>query len=357
MWASAVTSADWRVYVCADQLPGWNTPGGADSDRTHCDNPYGYAGATADGAMPNRITRAWIVNHLNASTVPPIKAPSGALVRRFFKLDGGSFLPSTSCQTNWVSYSNSDNPGCAFGLDEVWAYSNNGPFAFGCSSFYFKSALVHSAAFDYDGPCDYYQIGPDGSPLYYSDVLYEHPFYSAITSLAEQGYVTGYPDGTYRPTAVVTRGALSETLYRMAGRPDIGDAVSPFSDVPESHLFHDAITWMALRGHASGYPDGTYRPGDPVTRQTASAMLYHYAGSQPLEDLPVPVPEFADVGDDHPFADQIQWMVGAGVAKGYNDGTFGPTFVLTRQGMAQFLFQIWASGWAPRIGDRPPAAP
>jgi len=302
--------------------------------------------------MPNGITRAWPVNHLNASTVPPIKAPSSNLVHRFIRLDGGSFLPSAACETNWVSYSNSDNPGCAFGVDKVWAYTNHGPFAFGCSSFYFKSALVHSAAFDYDGPCDHYQIGPDGSPLYYSDVLYEHPFYSAITSLAEQGYVTGYPDGTYRPTGVVTRGALSETLYRMAGRPDIGDAVSPFSDVPPTHLFHDAITWMALRGHASGYPDGTFRPGAPVTRQTASAMLYHYAGSQPLEDLPVPVPEFSDVDDDHPFADQIQWMVGAGVAKGYNDGTFGPTFVLTRQGMAQFLFQIWVSGWAPRVGDR-----
>ncbi|OWY60591.1 hypothetical protein B7486_68360, partial [cyanobacterium TDX16] len=58
-------------------------------------------------------------------------------------------------------------------------------------------------------------------------------------------------------------------------------ALGQFSDVPESHPFYADIEWMAETGISEGYPDGTYRPGDPVTRQAMSAFV-HRANSQEI---------------------------------------------------------------------------
>ncbi len=50
-------------------------------------------------------------------------------------------------------------------------------------------------------------------------------------------------------------------------------AFAAFSDVAPGHPFYDEITWMESTGISTGYPDGTYRPGDPVTRQAMSAFM------------------------------------------------------------------------------------
>ena len=50
-------------------------------------------------------------------------------------------------------------------------------------------------------------------------------------------------------------------------------AAATFSDVPESHQFYDDVEFMAETGIADGYPDGTYRPGAPVSRQAMSAFM------------------------------------------------------------------------------------
>jgi hypothetical protein len=50
-------------------------------------------------------------------------------------------------------------------------------------------------------------------------------------------------------------------------------AADAFSDVPSDHAFHDEIGWMAATGISEGYPDGTYRPTAPVSRQAMSAFM------------------------------------------------------------------------------------
>lgn len=52
-----------------------------------------------------------------------------------------------------------------------------------------------------------------------------------------------------------------------------GAVTSPFSDVPTSHPFFDEILWMSTTEITQGYPDGTYRPNEPVTRQAMSAFM------------------------------------------------------------------------------------
>jgi hypothetical protein len=92
--------------------------------------------------------------------------------------------------------------------------------------------------------------------------------------------VNGYPDGTFRPTQPITRQAVAAVITRFT--PDFGLVLlefcgtPPFSDVPVDHPFCPNINALADTGVSNGYPDGTFRPTEPVTRQAFVAMLVRW---------------------------------------------------------------------------------
>ena len=51
-----------------------------------------------------------------------------------------------------------------------------------------------------------------------------------------------------------------------------------FSDVPTDHQYYDAVEWAATNGITVGYPDGTYRPDDPVSRGEMAVFLQRAGG-------------------------------------------------------------------------------
>lgn len=57
-----------------------------------------------------------------------------------------------------------------------------------------------------------------------------------------------------------------------------------FSDVPDSHPFHDEIAWMKDTGISTGFNDGTFKPSSNVTRQAMAAFMYRLAGADPSVD-------------------------------------------------------------------------
>lgn len=60
-------------------------------------------------------------------------------------------------------------------------------------------------------------------------------------------------------------------------------ALHRFSDVPTSHPFHDDIAWLADTKIGQGFEDGTFRPGQPVTRQSMAAFLHRLAENQVVD--------------------------------------------------------------------------
>jgi hypothetical protein len=170
------------------------------------------------------------------------------------------------------------------------------------------------------------------------DIPASHLFCTEITWLAGSGITTGFPDDTFRPVAPVTRGSMAAFLHRMAGTPAPPPGTSEFPDVPENHPFHDAIAWMVSEGITTGYGDGTFRPGETVRRQSMAAFLYRYVDSPDPSEWEDEQP-FSDVGLSHPFHDAIGWLSLVRISPGYPDGTFRPTDFVTRQSMAAFLFR------------------
>ena len=173
----------------------------------------------------------------------------------------------------------------------------------------------------------------------FSDVPDDHAFAGPIAWASIFGVGQGYPDGTFRPTAPVTRQAAAAFLERTVGPSFTPPAVAAFSDVPTSHPFYAEISWLDAEGIATGYPDGTFRPGAVVTRQAVAAFLHRLEGA-PLTPVPA-TPIFSDVPSDHPFAAEITWVAQSELATGYDDGTFRPGAVVSRQAMVAFLHRWW----------------
>lgn len=109
----------------------------------------------------------------------------------------------------------------------------------------------------------------------FRDVAAGSRFYTEIEWRAERGYATGYPDGTVRATAPVSRQATAAFLHRMADEPAVA-APSSFSDVHAGNEFADAIAWVQASGVAHGYSDGIYGTTRPVTRQAMAAFPRRY---------------------------------------------------------------------------------
>ena len=151
------------------------------------------------------------------------------------------------------------------------------------------------------------------------DVAADHPFCPEIDWMGTNGVSSGWPDGTYRPIADVTRQAMAAFTYRLVNPggdpPDC--VVSPFTDVAISDAFCPEISWMKAEGITTGFADGTYRPGSPVTRQAMAAFFYRLSGSERGGDPACISDEFSDVLAAHPFCGEIDWMVDSGITGGF----------------------------------------
>jgi hypothetical protein len=101
---------------------------------------------------------------------------------------------------------------------------------------------------------------PTACPLQFTDVQPGSTFYPYVRCLACRGIISGYADGTFRPGNNVTRGQITKIVANAVGLND--DPGAPlFADVPPDNTFYTFTQRLAVRGYMSGYPCGG--PGEP----------------------------------------------------------------------------------------------
>lgn len=175
----------------------------------------------------------------------------------------------------------------------------------------------------------------------FSDVLPSNQFHREITWVTDVKVATGWTDGTFRPVQPVNRDAIAAFLYRLAQPQGYqAPAVSPFSDISPDTQFYTEMAWMADSGVAGGYDDGTYRPLDPVNRDAMAAFMYRLAGS-PEFTAPARSP-FVDVAPDTQFYKEMAWLASTRISTGWPDGTYRPLEPVNRDAMAAFVFRLAA---------------
>ena len=164
-------------------------------------------------------------------------------------------------------------------------------------------------------------VTPNGS---FNDVLPSDWYYNAAEYVSAAGYIAGTANRVFSPKTEVSRAMMATILWSVAGKP--AATAAGFSDVASDAWYAPAVAWAQSSGVVAGYADGTFHPGDSVTREQMAAMLYQY------ECLKNGAP--ATVGDLTPYTDAstvsswaataVSWCVGKGIISGMTADTIGP---------------------------------
>lgn len=106
----------------------------------------------------------------------------------------------------------------------------------------------------------------------FSDLSTADPCYAAVEKLTEEGIIKGYPDGTFRPDATITRAELIAIINRTFHYNTSGSNVR-FNDVSSSSWFYEEVLKANAVGYINGYPDGSFRPQRKVTKEETCAFI------------------------------------------------------------------------------------
>ena len=147
-----------------------------------------------------------------------------------------------------------------------------------------------------------------------------------IIQWTTNGYISGYPDGTFKPDNSITRAEFVVMVNKAMGYNKRGNAY--FSDVSAAHWAYAEIMKGVEAGYITGNGDGTFRPDAPVTRQEAAVMISKILG---LDQ------DYASAAQYVDYRYIPSWAAGyvgavskAGIMTGYPDGDFKSDRVLTR---------------------------
>lgn len=175
-----------------------------------------------------------------------------------------------------------------------------------------------------------------GTPVEFTDVDPHGSFFRDVSWVVKEGVADGYDPDRFGSTAPVSRQAMAAFLRRLLGPAEPTPCTGPVAaDVGVDHRFCADIAWLVGAGIATGYDDGTFRPTAPVSRQAMAAFLQRaVVGAEPPACASRPFP---DVDASNRFCGHVTWLAAAGVTGGYPDGTYRPTAPVSRQAMARFL--------------------
>ena len=118
-----------------------------------------------------------------------------------------------------------------------------------------------------------HQPEPKSADNRFTDVEPSHYFYKAVLWAVEQGITDGVDSTHFDPAGTCTRGHVVTFLYRFEKQPAV-EGSNPFSDVPETKYFHDAVLWAVRTGVTDGVTDTSFAPADGCTRAQVVTFLY-----------------------------------------------------------------------------------
>ena len=182
-------------------------------------------------------------------------------------------------------------------------------------------------------------------PSTFPDVPENHWAWQFVEAIFSAGLTSGFPDGSYRPDNPVTRAEMAvfikKGIHGSTYTPPAPDGGHPFNDIA-GHWAEAWIEDLYDEGFTSGFPDGTYRPDNQVTRAEMAIFLKKAIHGSAYTS---PAPD-----GSHPFSDiaahwaeaWIEDLYDEGITSGFPDGTYRPENTATRAEMAVFLVNAFS---------------
>ena len=139
-------------------------------------------------------------------------------------------------------------------------------------------------------------------------------------------YIMGYPDGTVQPEGEITRAEACTIFFRLltdSSRDYYFSKTNDYTDVNAGDWFNNAISTLSNAGIVTGYNDGTFRPNQPITRGEMAKIIANFA------NLKYGGKTFTDLAG-HWSKSYVELAAGNGWIAGYPDGSFRPDQKITR---------------------------
>ena len=147
-------------------------------------------------------------------------------------------------------------------------------------------------------------------------------------------YVQGYPDGTVKPTGNITRAETAAILFRLMdedSRKTYYSTKSGFHDVAAGSWYNAYVATLNNAGVITDSSNGYFRPNKAITRAELAAMLAQFADTKSAPNY------FTDVTANYWAANAIAVCAKLGWINGYPDGTFRPDQTVTRAEMMAMI--------------------
>lgn len=118
----------------------------------------------------------------------------------------------------------------------------------------------------------------DSASLTFAPDVVGTPYAVASAALGAIGVIKGYPDGTFRPSEPVTRAQMAVILLRLQQASPASGGDSTFKDVPATHWAAPFVAEAARQKLLKGYQDGSFRPDGTVTEMEALTVAIRLLG-------------------------------------------------------------------------------
>lgn len=147
-----------------------------------------------------------------------------------------------------------------------------------------------------------------------------------IQYLLDKGIIKGYSDGTFKPNASITRAEFVTIINKAIDNNKVGNV--NFSDVKSGHWHYNEVRKAVGAGYISGFPDNTFRPNETITRQDASIMIRAAFGFDKVHNPTVTFSDHSSIRSDAVCC--VNALASKGYISGHNNGEFEPGGSLTR---------------------------
>nr|WP_106783679.1 S-layer homology domain-containing protein [Lysinibacillus timonensis] len=167
----------------------------------------------------------------------------------------------------------------------------------------------------------------------FKDVANDYVYKKQIDYLVDNGFISGYTDGTFKPDLNLTRAHAAILLSNVLDL-DTSKVTNPdFTDVPKDHPYYKQIAAIENAGVMNGKGDGNFDPNGQLTRAQMAVILvnaFKYTGT--------PETTFTDVSADYWAGNAIYALAANGITSGYPDQTFKPSDSVSRKHFSLFLY-------------------
>ncbi|MGL5830789.1 MAG: S8 family serine peptidase [Candidatus Altimarinota bacterium] len=173
---------------------------------------------------------------------------------------------------------------------------------------------------------------------YFQDVNSFHKNSTAINYLKELGVVEGFPNGTFRPDAEVTRAEMLKILIKggLGIEPDNSVRAACFNDVKVEDWYSNYVCYAKNQGWASGYGDGNFRPNSPINK--VEAMKFLILINKISGDNSVSLP-YLDVISGQWYENFVKAAYSLGLLE-EKGNMFGVANNITRGGISENIFRL-----------------